>query len=245
MSELSTIEGTPIEDLTTYPTRAEVADRLNCSVSKVRALERAGILRPIVDAEGTHRFHPWDVQRAAAPGEGAGAELASPEARAAQYAALDLTSTSRLLNAVLGRVERLDAFMASILDRQAKRIGELERLMESRHETLVELERARAHDRIAEEQVRREGQLLERATDRLLSTGERFAAKMLGLPAGTPFLASLTVEQLRGMAEVPDVWTPAQLQAIRGQLAQAEGAGVDSSGSSAPKVPADEKETTP
>lgn len=211
--------GAKVEDITTYPTRAEIANRLGVSVTSVKRYERAGKLHGLVDAEGTHRFVPAEVDaletwrrsyQAATldrsdPSEVAFAESWGPEERQNATTLTDLKMAGRMLGLLATPRESLDRMLLRTIERQAERIEELE----AKYTEAVEAREAardRQHERdIAAKVVERESKVQTEALLRIIAKAEHLIAP------GTPFLDSLTSDQLE------------QLSLVRADLGLTEG----------------------
>lgn len=223
--ELKTLSGHTIEDLTTYPTRAEVAEELGVSVSKVRTLERRGILHPICDAEGTHRFHPVEIQTVKR--EQSSEAFIDPEARAAGAVSMDLSNAQRLLDRILVPREKVDRYLFETLDRQAARIKELEAELS----LAFKARRSALEAELSATRAAKDDQLTETVINRALPTLERLAVGIFGgrfapppgapgAPPGSDF-ARMTRGQLELLLEVPEAWSADMLAQIRAAHAAA------------------------
>jgi hypothetical protein len=226
-SELrSLISGNKIEDLTSYATRAEVAESLSVSVATVRRLERRGVLHPVVDAEGTHRFHPAEVEHLSGESGGA-AELETANAPPIPCALCgravdDVSTAARLLNSTMVPREKADRYLFEVLDRQAKRISELEG---QSAETWRARERAAdfTNERALElASATKDTTLQDKILERAMGTFERMTGKVAPSAPGAPgdWLAGLSREQLTTLLDVPDMWGASQLAAVRAALAR-------------------------
>lgn len=136
------VDGRAVTDMTRMPTRGEVADALGCSVSKVRRLERAGKLHPIVDSEGSHRFAPEEVANLARDMGLQDVDLdASPEERKNALANAELSLARQSMQLLTHPRLQVDALLFRTIDmhvkeneRLTKRVEHLEQRLDEQRE---------------------------------------------------------------------------------------------------------------
>lgn len=202
---------TVVVDSTTYPTRSEVANRTGVSVSTIRKWERTGRLHAFVDAEGTHRFHPDEVDAIC---EAVGDEDLVGE-RSDAYAQMELRVVNRLLGLMTTPRERIDKLMLGMLERLDKRNETLEN-------KLVEVLEAREkyYDRSAERDIAKTK--AEAEEHRFTMLFEQLGQHLEGFMnrKGTPFLYSLDLDKLEELRALgASYWGEAQLKAIDAAIA--------------------------
>jgi DNA-binding transcriptional MerR regulator len=204
---MSNLQAIVIKNTDDWMTRSKVAIALKCSVTKVRAYEARDKLHPVSDAGGVWKFDPAEVEKLQ---DELGIEGANTETdRAVAYARVDLGNSIKLVKLLTDPREKLDIQLFATIDRQAKRIEDLEaRLIVAYEKQQAAEDRTGERElatKIALEKEERWTQLFAR----LMSHGE----KLLG-GTGTPFLHSLTAAQMGLLQSIKEEFTPEQRAAI-------------------------------
>lgn len=206
-TEMITTGGKEIVDFTSWPTRSEVAARLSCSVSKVRALQRDGSLTAHCDAEGTHRYSPEEVAMLAS-------EM-NDQVVAVEIEAADLKMASKLVTSMTGPRNQLDSLLMRTIERQEARIERLEAELDKARDAAQ-----RGLDREAERKVEAvQAVANEKRKNMLAEAAVEHVSRFLGGKKDSSFLESLKIEQLEALADC-EGWTDQQERSLRAHLAK-------------------------
>lgn len=202
----------PTSTVNDWLTRREASKMLRCSVSKIRDhYHKKGLLHPVSDGDGVWRYNPLEVEQIA---DDEGIEIDTVESRQNAYARLDLMASGKLLRLVTEPIDRIQKYSTDLIDRQAKRIIELE----------TELDRSRKARELAEDATAERETLKAVFTERekritgLVERASESLSKFLN-GGGTPFLHTADEELLAF------IWTqfpklkPAQQEALENAAA--------------------------
>jgi len=210
---LSTTDGQRVTDLTAWPTRAEVANELGCSVSLVRKWERQEKLHPIPDAEGTMRFQRAEVDNLKNE-RGNDDELVELD-RATNHT-LEANLAGRMVALLARPREVLDNLLLKEIERSHRRIAELEdklaNAFAAKEAALSEVAQRETFGKILEAESKHKREIMSRVVGKL---------ETLFGPKGKPFLTSLKPDQLEELLALPDYWNDGQKVAIAAALSAA------------------------
>lgn len=210
-------ENVIISDMTRWLTRAEVADLMGVTPQAVLKWVRAGSLQEHVDAEGTRRYVPEEVhsfkrarnKRLREQGRG-GDDEDEEEEQKVSYASHGHTDLSRLLAMITVPREKVDNILVGTIERQERRIRELEAQNDRLREDIRNLNSAAELDESAQRIVEKESMVKLEAFGRLVNNAERL------LQGGTHFLDAISDEKLAALAEQPQgYWSDREAAAIK------------------------------
>lgn len=199
-----------------WPTRNRAAQTLCCSIAQIRKFEKKGKLHPVSDANGVWRFQPNELEELADE-LGLTEDERTGNDRNNAYARVDLANSIKLLRSVTQPQEAQHLRWLQMFDRQdtenkwlRERVMQLETELRTAYRAQQDAE-DRTHERKTLEGIMNERE--KRATEIWGKVVEHGAKFLNG--GGTPFLESLTEEQMAMLFGVMRDFTPPQQEVIR------------------------------
>lgn len=199
-----------------WATRNRAAQMLCCSIAQIRKWEKKGRLHPVTDANGVWRFQPNELEELADE-LGLTDDERTRNDRDNAYARVDLANSIKLLRSVTQPQEAQHNRWLQMFDRQdaenkwlRERVMQLETELRTAYRAQQDAE-DRTHERKTVEGILQER---EKRTTEVWTKIVEHGAKFLN-GGGTPFLESLTEEQMAMLFGVMGDFTQPQQEVIR------------------------------